>query len=149
MFRARRTRRLPALSAAVLAALALGGAACGESEAEKAKAQVCKARTEIDKSVESLKNLPLSTGALTTVKTDLETITKELGTIKEAEPKLDSSIRGNVESATNTFKSEVTNLFTEAIAGGVSSGNIGSALKSSVTKLVDSYKATIASISCS
>lgn len=144
-----RLGRLPVLTAALLSVLALGVSACGESEAEKAKAQVCKARTEINKSVESLQSLPLSTSALTTAKTDFESILKELNSIKEAEPKLDSSIKAQVESAQSQFKTEVTKLAGEAIANGASSSNLGATLKSSVTKLVDSYKATINSISCS
>jgi hypothetical protein len=139
--------RVLALSAAAGCALALG--ACGESEAEKAKAQVCKSKTEINKQVETLKNLPVSTSALETVSNSFQAILTELGKMREAAPKLESSLKNPVEQAQASFKSEVTKLTAEAIKGGASSGNLQETLKSSVEKLLTSYKTSIETIPCS
>ncbi|HTR88831.1 MAG TPA: hypothetical protein VMG62_01820 [Solirubrobacteraceae bacterium] len=139
--------RLLALLAAALCTLAVAG--CGESEAEKAKAQVCKAKTEINKQVEALKNLPLNASALETANKSFQTIIAELGKMKEAAPKLESSLKNPVEQAQATFKNEVGKLTVEAIKGGVASGNTATALKASIEKLLRSYKQSIETIPCS
>jgi len=138
--------RTLALATAAGCTLALG--ACGESEAEKAKAQVCKSKTEINKQIETLKNLPVSTSALETANDSFQAILEELGKIKEAAPKLESSLKNPVEQAQASFKSEVGKLTVEAIKGGVSSGNLQETLKKSVEKLLRSYKTSIETIPC-
>lgn len=135
------------LSVAAGCAFALG--ACGESEAEKAKAQVCKSKTEINKQIETLKNLPVSSSALETANNSFQAILAELGKMKEAAPKLESSLKAPVEQAQASFKSEVGKLTVEAIKGGVSSGNLQATLKKSIEKLLTSYKTSIETIPCS
>jgi hypothetical protein len=138
-----------ALALTVVAACAFALGACGESEAEKAKAQVCKSKTEINKQIETLKNLPVSSGALETASNSFQAILKELDKMKEAAPKLESSLKAPVEQAQASFKNEVAKLTVEAIKGGVSSGNLQATLKTSVEKLLTSYKTSIETIPCS
>ncbi|HUA11311.1 MAG TPA: hypothetical protein VMA83_04845 [Solirubrobacteraceae bacterium] len=142
----RSRRRLALLAAAFVPVFTL--AACGESEAEKAKAQVCHSRSEIEKSVASLKNLPLSTDAFSTAKDDFESILAELKKISEAEPKLEPSIRGKVESAQSEFKSTVLSITGELATGIATSGSASKKLSDAVKKLGESYKKTLASIDC-
>ncbi len=79
-------RKTPAIIALLLGALVLAG--CGESSQEKAKAQVCKAKSDISKQVKMLSELTISTNLLTQAKDGLEAIASDLTTIKDAQPNL-------------------------------------------------------------
>ena len=143
-----RTSSLLALS---VAALLIAG--CGESEEEKAKAQVCHSREQIMKSISSLQTLPISTSAINTAKQDLSNIDTELGKIKEAEPKLEPSIKGEIESAQSKFKAEVTAVTITAAKELASTGSanvekLGPQLKQALERVVNSYKSTIGNIKC-
>lgn len=140
-------RRLALVAAFAVSALTF--AACGESEAEKAKAQVCHSRSQIEKSVASLKNLPPSTSAISTAKNDFESILAELKKMSEAEPKLEPALRSKVETAQSDFKTSVLSIVGELASGGLSSGSVTSKLGDAVTQLAKSYKSTVASINCS
>ena len=108
MTKAAKLTRLALVLAVAPCALLLAG--CGESEQEKAKAEVCKSRTAIEKQVESLKSLPLSVGSVTTAQKGFEVIEKELKKIKEEAPKLKPEAKTEVEKATAEFTTEVTKL---------------------------------------
>lgn len=140
-------RRLALIAALVVPVFAI--AACGESEAEKAKAQVCHSRSEIEKSVTSLKNLPLSTSAFSTAQSDLESILNELKKMSEAEPNLEPALKSKVESAQSEFKSSVLSIVSELATGAVSSGSVATKLGDAVSQLAKSYHSTLASIDCS
>jgi hypothetical protein len=120
------------LGAALLSVLAL--AACGESEAEKAKAEVCSAREAISKQISKLESLTFSSSAINEAKASFETIGKELTKIKDAQPKLEASRREQVESGVKTFESQLSTIAT-GVASSLTSGNLESALKTAEPKL--------------
>jgi predicted nucleic acid-binding Zn-ribbon protein len=145
---------LPRVSS--LLAIAIAGvliAGCGESEEEKAKAQVCHSREQINKSVTSLQTLPINASVVETAKKDLSAIESELGKIREAEPKLEPSIKSEVETAQNTFKTEIVSI-AAAAAKELANGGLtepqkfAPELKAALDKLVGSYKTTIGNIKC-
>src|SRR5205085_11729311 len=84
-----------ALAAASLLCLALGG--CGESAEDKAKAQVCNARADISKQINTLGGLTLSSGSVNTAKAGFEALGNDLKKIKDAQPKLDPKRKAQVE----------------------------------------------------
>ena len=146
-------RRSPAIAALLTGVVAL--AACGESSQEKAKAEVCGARTEISKQITKLESLTLSSSSLTEAKAGFEEIGKELTKIKDAQSKLDPARKQQVQTATQSFGTELG-----SIAGGLTSslgsGNLEAALKnagpqvkSALEKLSASYKSALAPINCS
>ena len=126
-------------------ALALAG--CGESRAEKAKAEVCKSRTEIHKQVEALEALTLSPSSISTAQSSFQKIEAELEKIKKEAPKLEGTTKTEAEEATSTFKSQIS-----SIASSLTSNfNVATAetqFKAALEQLVKSYKQTLEKISC-
>jgi hypothetical protein len=139
-------RKPTAIAALALSAVAF--AACGESAQEKAKAQVCEARSDIAKQVSTLSGLTLTTASVTQVKTGVEAIAGDIKKIKDAQGNLDPARKEQVESATQTFASEVTKIVS-GLASNLSLSNAETQLKSAVSQLTASYKQTLAPINCS
>lgn len=132
--------------ALLLSALAL--AACGESAQEKAKAQVCSARADITKQVDTLTGLTITTASVSQVKTSVEAISGDLKKIKDAQANLDPSRKEQVQNATATFATEVTKIVS-GLASNLSLSNAEAQLKTAVSQLAASYKQTLAPINCS
>ncbi len=149
MTKAAKLTRLALVLAAAPCALLLAG--CGESESEKfekAKAEVCKSRSAIEKQVDSLKSLPLSVGSITIAKTGLETIEKEIKKIKEEAPKLKPETKTQVEKSTSEFTGEVTKI-AETLGTSLTPSNVVKEVEAATRKLLTSYEATLKTLSCS
>jgi hypothetical protein len=136
------------LTVAALALGVLGFAACGESAQEKAKAEVCSARANISKQVETLTALTITTASVSQVKTSVEAIAGDVNKIKDAQPNLDPSRKEQVQSANDTFASEVSKIVS-GLASNLSLSNAEAHLKSAVSELAASYRKTLAPIDCS
>jgi ABC-type Zn uptake system ZnuABC Zn-binding protein ZnuA len=149
MTKAAKLTRLVLVLAAAPCALLLAG--CGESESEKfekAKAEVCKSRSAIEKQVDSLKSLPLSVGSVTSAKTSLEAIEQELKKIKEETPKLKPETKAQVEKSTSEFTGEVTKI-AETLGSSLTPSNVVKQVEGATTKLLTSYESTLKTLSCS
>jgi hypothetical protein len=123
-------------------------ASCGESAQEKAKAQVCEARSDISKQVKTLSELTLSTNVLTEAKTGLEAIGKDLTKIKDAQPSLEPARREQVQAATHTFEAQISSILSELVSK-PSLGKLEAQLKSSLTQLAAGYEKALAPLNCS
>jgi hypothetical protein len=130
----------------LLAALAL--ASCGESAQEKAKTQVCNARSDISKQVKTLSELTLSLDVVSEAKSGLEAIGKDLTTIKNAQPDLEPARKQQVQAATRTFEAQVNSILSEMVSK-PSLGKLETELKSSLTQLARSYEKALAPLNCS
>jgi hypothetical protein len=146
-------RRPSAIAVLLIGALTL--TACGESSQDKAKAEVCGARTEISKQITKLEGLTLSSSSLTEAKAGFEAIGKELTKIKNAQSKLDPARKQQVQTATESFGTELGSI-AGGLASSLSSGNLEAALKnagpqvkSALNKLSAAYKQALAPINCS
>jgi hypothetical protein len=139
-------RKTSAIIASLLGVLALAG--CGESSAEKAKAQVCTARSDISKQVKTLSELAISTELLTQAKDGLEAIGSDLTKIKDAQPNLEPARKQQIETATHTFETEVTSIITGFVSN-PSLSNVEKQLKSSLNQYAKSFEKVLAPISCS
>ncbi len=139
-------RKLPAILALLLAGLVLAG--CGESSEEKAKAQVCSARSDIQKQVKTLSELTLSTSILSQAKGGLEAIASDLKKIKEAQPNLAPARKQQIEAATHTLEGQISSIITGLVSN-PSLGNAEKQLKSSLTQYAKSFEAALAPINCS
>jgi hypothetical protein len=122
--------------------------ACGESSQEKAKAEVCGARSDISKQLNTLTGLTLSTISPSTVKTGVESIANDLTKIKNAQGKLAPARREQVQAASHTFEMQLSSILT-GITSNLSLSNAETQFKSAVSQLATSYKQTLAPISCS
>jgi hypothetical protein len=139
-------RKLSAIVALLLAGLMLAG--CGESSQEKAKAQVCSARSDIQKQVSKLSELTLSTSILSEAKEGLDAIGSDLKKIKEAQPNLEPARRQQIETATHTLEGQVSSIVTGFVSN-PSLSNVEKQLKSSLTQYAKSFEQALAPINCS
>jgi hypothetical protein len=144
--RLRNVRKISAIVALLLAGLLLAG--CGESSQEKAKAQVCSARSDIQKQVTTLSELTLSTSILSQAKDGLEAIANDLTKIKDAQTNLEPARKQQVEAATHTFESQVTSIVTGFVTN-PSLSSVEKQLKSSLTQYAKSFEKVLAPINCS
>jgi hypothetical protein len=132
--------------ALLLVALLLAG--CGESSEEKAKAQVCTAKSDISKQVKMLSELTISTNLLTQAKDGLEAIASDLTTIKNAQPNLAPARKDQISSATHTFEAQVSSIITGLVSN-PSLSNAEKQLKTSLTQYAKSFEQALAPINCS
>ena len=122
-------------------------ASCGESSQEKAKAQVCAARSDISKEVKKLSELTLSTSILTEAKSGVEAIGKDLNKIKDAQPDLEPARRAQIEAATRTFEGQINSILSELVSK-PSLTKLETQLKSSLTQLASGYEKALTPLNC-
>jgi uncharacterized protein YhaN len=144
--RLRNVRGTSMIVASLLGVLVLAG--CGESSQEKAKAQVCSARSDIQKQVKTLSELTLSTSVLSQAKEGLDAIGSDLKKIKEAQPNLEPARRQQIETATHTLEGQVSSIVTGFVSN-PSLSNVEKQLKSSLTQYAKSFEQALAPINCS
>jgi hypothetical protein len=147
----------PAASLCSAGALLVGAvsfAACGESAQDKAKAEVCSARSTIAKEVQKLQGLTVSSSAVDEAKSSVESISNQLKKITDAQPKLAEPRKEQVEAATSKFGEDLKAVTAEVAASlitGTSEAALAAAkpkLKASAEKLAADYKQALGPISC-
>ena len=132
----------------LLLAAGLAVAACGESEEDKAKAQVCDARADIQKQVDELQGLTLSTATVDGVTQNLRAIRADLGKIKDAQGNLNDERKKQVQDANQAFEQQVRSTV-QNVGKSLSVSDAQTQLKSAVTDLANSYKQTLGKVDCS
>jgi hypothetical protein len=127
----------------VVVALVTGG----ESKSDKAMAQVCDARADISKQIQTLQGLTPAT-AKGQVKTSVQAIGDDLKSIAGARKDLSSERRDQVQSANSAFVSGVRDQL-----GGVtdlaSLQTAGGEIKQAAQQLAATYRTTYAKLDCS
>jgi hypothetical protein len=131
----------------LLSAAVLTGAACGESEEEKAQNAVCDARADIQKRVDELSGLTVETATVNGVKEDLDAIGDDLQKIKDAQGDLNQERKQQVESANKTFASQVEAIVND-LGTDLSLSGAAAKLQSALEQLAASYKQTFAQVDC-
>jgi uncharacterized protein YjbJ (UPF0337 family) len=131
---------------AIVAAVALG--ACGESKEDKAKKEVCSARSDISKQIDQLKSLTISTATADEVQQSLKAIRSDLSKIKDAQGDLSDDRRQQVEAANKTFTSQVQGIV-KSLGNGTSLSSAKAQLTSATQQLAAAYKQSFARIDCS
>jgi hypothetical protein len=139
-------RRMLVVSAIGLGlGLALG--ACGESDEDKAKAEVCDARDDIRTQVGELQDLTLGTATVDKVRASLEAIGKDLEKIADAQGQLSDSDKERVKKANQAFRSELNTLGKD-IGESVSLEDAAQQLKSDFADLAKTYEQALAPVDC-
>ena len=138
--------RFVAMLAAALAAVALAGCG-GNSKSDQAKTQVCDARADISKQVDTLKGLTVSTATLSQIQDSLKAIGDDLTKIKNARGNLDSQRKSQVDEANKTFESQVKSIFSD-LGTSTSLSSAQTQLQQAFQGLANSYKQTFAKINC-
>jgi hypothetical protein len=137
----------PLMLAAVASIVLLALPGCGESAQAKANKQVCALRSDISKQIRTLNGLTLSSSSAATAKASFEALGNDVNQIKTLQPKLDSSRRRAVESATHDFVTRVGTIAT-ALGSKLSPSNAAAQFKRSLSELAEAYNQTLASLSC-
>jgi len=138
----------PLLLLVVVLVPALGLAACGQSAADKAKSQVCSARADINKQIDYLKGLTLTTATTTGIKNSLTAIGNDLTKINDAQPQLNAERKQQVQSASQAFRTELESVVTN-VGTNLSISNAEAQLKTAVQQLAQSFQHTFAAVNCS
>jgi uncharacterized protein YhaN len=133
------------LAVALIVALAAGG--CGESKEEKATDQVCSARADIGKQVDTLKALTVSTATIDQIRTSLQAIRADLSKITDARGDLSGQRKQQVQAANQAFSSEVKSIVSE-LGSSLSLSSAKQQLTAALQQLGSSYQQTLARIDC-
>ena len=139
-----------ALVAACTVVVMLGATtACGSSESasDKAKSQVCDAKSDIQTQLNDLKSLTLSSATLDSVSQSVTAIQGDLKTIQDAIPDLDGDTKAQVQSANQQFKSQVTSTLGSVLTS-TSIDDAQTQLQTALTSLEATYKQAYDSIKC-
>lgn len=135
---------LVAIVAIVLAVFLLGG----ESKEEKALANVCAARVDIQQRIDSLVTTDLADFTLNQFKEDVAAIQSDIKTIRDNEADLGVDRRQQIETATKQFTATI-----RATAGSLlTSTSINDAqetLQTAASELATGYRAALEPIDCS
>jgi hypothetical protein len=138
--------KLLALVSALLVGLAL--AACGESDQEKAKNNVCDARADIEKNVKELQGLTIGTATVDKVKSNLDGIKTGLADIADARANLNDADKQKVQKANETFKSQLQSLVSD-LGTSTSLQDAAQQLKTDIAGLASAYQETLGPVDCS
>ena len=141
------TRRLA--GAALVLVLALAVSACGgESKEDKAQAKVCSERANIKKQVDELKSTTITSASVEGVQSNLQAISKSLQAMVKAQKDLAGDRKKAVQTATQTFTTEVANVGRQVITS-LSAGDAKQQIQTAVEGLASSYTKALEPIDCS
>jgi len=138
-------RRLVIVLLAGALVLAVG---CGQSSDDKAKKQVCDARSDLQQQVNGLQSLNLSNVTVSGVKNNLNAIKNDLKQIKDAQGELNSQRKAEVKQATQQFESQVKSIV-QTLGSTTSLSAAATQLGSAVNELASSFKQSLAKVDCS
>ena len=135
----------------VVAAL-LGSAtllvACGESEEEKAQNEVCDARADIERRVDDLAGLTLTTASIEQVTNNLEAIRDDLETIAAEQGDLEPERRQEVEQAGQRFRSQLETAARDVVSGTASGEEAAGRAASALDELAQSFREAYGPVDC-
>jgi hypothetical protein len=140
----------PILVLAAAGALALGGCGGGSSSSSKqddAKAQVCDARADISKQVDTLKGITVSAATLDQIQTSLKAIDSDLKKISSAAGDLKGGDKSQLQQANKDFVTQINNIASSLLKS-TSLSQAQSQAKSALSQLSDAYQQTFAKFSC-
>lgn len=131
----------------VLACGAALAAGCGQSKEEKAMADVCDARADMSKQVDTLKGLTASTVTTTKVTDSLKAIRDDLSEVAGAQGDLSQDRRAQVQAANQQFKAQVQQVAGE-VGRSLGAGEAKDQLTAAFDDLASTYRQTFAKVDC-
>ena len=136
------------IAAALIASLALAATGCGSDSAqERAQSKVCDARANIQKSIDSLKDLSLSTATADGIRTQLEGIRKDLGTIRDAQGDLNQDRQSDLQKANAEFADTIKST-AQTVLRSTSAQDAEAEIQKAANQLESTYKSTLSPIDC-
>jgi hypothetical protein len=134
--------------AAALLGSAVLVAACGESEEEKAQNEVCDARADIERRVDELADLTITTASIEQVTNNLEAIRDDLGTIAAEQGDLEPERQQEVEAAGSRFRSQLEDTARDVVSGATSGEEAGARAGAALDDLADAFRDAYAPVDC-
>jgi Skp family chaperone for outer membrane proteins len=135
-----------ALVTSLLIALAVL-AGCGQSAADKAKANVCSARDDIGKQVQTLQGITLSSATTSKISDSLKAIQADLDKISQNAGKLSDQFKSDVKTANEQFTSSVKDTASN-LGKTVSVADAKTQLQNAFNQLASSYKSSFGQLKC-
>ena len=139
------TRLLPALSLPLLVLAAACGS--GGTSSSEAHDQVCSAKADINKQIETLGSMTLSSATTDDIKNAVTAIQDDLTTISKAQSHLSGDQKSQVQSANQAFKSQLSSISSNLFSS-LSLSDAQKQLQSAATDLANAYKQSLNSIKC-
>jgi chromosome segregation ATPase len=138
-------RRAIVLLASLLAALPV---ACGESEEEKAQERVCDARADIEKRVDNLADLTITSASIDEVTNNLTAIRDDLEKIAAEREELAPEQRDAVDQAAKRFRSELETATKDVVSGTASGEEAGARIGAALDDLAKSFREAYGPVDC-
>jgi chromosome segregation ATPase len=138
-------RRAIVILASLLAALPV---ACGESEEEKAQDRVCDARADIEKRVDDLADLTITSASIDKVTNNLKAIRDDLEKIAAEREDLAPEQRDAVDQAAKRFRSELETAAKDVVSGAASGEEAGARIGAALDDLAKSFREAYGPVGC-
>jgi hypothetical protein len=122
--------------------------ACGESEEEKAQDRVCDARADIEKRVDDLAGLTITTASIDDVTNNLKAIRDDLEKIAAERDDLAPEQRDAVDQAAKSFRSELETAAKDVVSGAASGEEAGARIGSALDDLAKSFREAYGPVDC-
>jgi chromosome segregation ATPase len=122
--------------------------ACGKSEEEKAQDRVCDARADIQKRVDDLAGLTITTASIEDVTNNLKAIREDLEKIAAEREDLAPEQRAAVEQAAKRFRSELETAAKDVVSGAASGEEAGARVGSALDDLAKSFREAYGPVDC-
>ena len=137
----------PLMLVLATAAMGVALAGCGESKEQKAMKAVCSARGDIQKSVNNLKSLTLTTASVNGVKDELNSIKNNVQKIADNEKNLSSDRKQQIAQANQEFSQQLQSI-ASGLTSNLSLSSAASQVKTAGQKLQGAYTSALAPIDC-
>jgi Rad3-related DNA helicase len=138
-------RRAVVILASLLTALPM---ACGESEEEKAQDRVCDARADIEKRVDDLAGLTITTASIEDVTNNLRAIRDDLEKIAAEREDLAPEQQDAVDQAAKRFRSELETAAKDVVSGAASGEEAGARIGAALDDLARSFREAYGPVDC-
>jgi chromosome segregation ATPase len=136
-----------AVLAALIGSVALLGA-CGESDEEKAQNEVCDARADIERRVNELSDLTITTASIEQVTSNLEGIRDDLERIAAEQGDLEPERRQEVEEAGRRFRSQLETAARDFASGAASGEDAAARAGAALDELAGSFREAYEPVDC-
>jgi hypothetical protein len=138
-------RRTIVVLASLLSALPV---ACGESEEEKAQDRVCDARADIEKRVNNLADLTITSASIDKVTNNLKAIRDDLEAIAAEREDLAPEQQDAVDQAAKRFRSELETAAKDVVSGAASGEEAGARIGDALDDLANSAREAYGPVDC-
>ena len=136
---------------ALLAVVAMLATGCGDDEPsaqEQARSQVCDARADIERQIDTLRGLTLSTASIDAARQSLGAIGDDLARIKDAQGDLAPQRKQDVQQALDAFQSQVSGIASDFASGLTGGAQAQARLEMALGQLASGFRTAFEPVDC-